>query len=306
MALVCARCGTQNPDTNRFCQACGTPLTATSAPPPAVPVGATAASPFTQAPPPAGTYPGPPAGVPPGPPAYSSPYYSPTGAGPQPGIHRTPWVLIISVIVALLVVMGGVGTVLAVTLGSHNSQSAGFQPVSSPSPAVSPSPGHSPAASPTAEPTSGSSVSNDGVTVVIPAGWTVLNKDSETITLESPNGDGSITVGSGPSSPPQTAQQNKDQMDKFFLQKWPDTKPCPGSSVNNGSLDGAPGIFWELCFTLTSGAQSVQVGAPLFVGANSSGSVYYAALLETEASNMDTFINEAKPILDGGIKWNLK
>ncbi len=24
MALVCARCGTQNPDTNRFCQSCGT------------------------------------------------------------------------------------------------------------------------------------------------------------------------------------------------------------------------------------------------------------------------------------------
>jgi len=301
MALVCARCGTQNPDTNRFCQACGTPLTAV-APPPAVPVTAAAASPFTQAPPPAGVYAGPPPSAPPGPPAYSSPYYSPSGTGPQPGVHRTPWVVIISAIVALVVVMGGVGTVLAVTLASHNSQSAGFQPVSSPSPAVSPSPGHSP--SPVAE-TSGSSVTNDGETVQIPAGWTVLNKDNETVTLESPNGDGSITIGSGASSPPQTAQQNKDSLDKFFLQKWPDTKPCPGSAVNNGSLDGARGIFWELCFTLTSGAQSVQVGAPLFVGANSSGSIYYAALLETEASNMDTFIKEAKPIMSGGIKWNL-
>ena len=304
MALVCSRCGTQNPDTNRFCQSCGTPLAAPQ-PLPAVAIGAAAASPFTAPPSPPGAFPGPPPGVPPGPPAYASPYYSPTGA--MPGIHRTPWVLIISVIVALVVVMGGVGTVLAFTLG-HNPQSSGFQAVSSPSPAVTPA-GGSPAASPSAQPTqpaSGSSVSNDGVTVTIPAGWTVLSKDSETISLESPNGDGVITIGSGPSSPPQTAQQNKDSLDKYFLQKFPDTKTCPGSSVNNGSLDGVSGIFWELCFTLTSGAQSIQVGAPLFVGANASGSVYYATMLQTEASNINTFVGECKPILSGGIKWNLK
>src|SRR6266581_6409099 len=199
MALVCARCGTQNPDTNKFCQACGTPLAA-PAPPPAMPVGATAASPFTEAPPPAAAFPGPPAGVPPGPPAYASPYYSPTGAGQQPGVHRTPWVLIVGVIVALVVVMGGVGTVLAFTLASHNTSSSGFGAVSSPSPAVSPKPGSSP--SPSSQPTNGSSVSNDGETVTIPTGWTVLSKDSETITLESPNGDGAITIGSGVSSPP--------------------------------------------------------------------------------------------------------
>ena len=37
-----------------------------------------------------------------------------------------------------------------------------------------------------------------------------------------------------------------------------------------------------------------------------SGSVYYAALLETPASNITTFVNETKPILNGGIKWSLK
>jgi zinc-ribbon domain len=305
VALVCARCGTQNPDSNKFCQACGTPLAAAPAPP-AAPVGPTAASPFTQPPPPASSFPGPPAGAPPGPPAYASPYYSPTGAGPQPGVHRTPWILIIGVIVALLIVMGGVGTVLAVAMSSHNTQTTGFQStVSSPSPAVSPKPGQSPSPSPSSLPNSGTTVSNAGETVTIPAGWTVLNKDSETITLQSPNGDGSITIGSGPSSPVQSAEQNKASMDAYFLQKFPDTKPCTGSKTSTGSLDGANGIFWELCFTLTSGAQSVQVGAPLWVGANGSGSVYYAALLETEASNMDNFIKEATPILDGGIKWNL-
>jgi len=306
MALVCSRCGTQNPDTNKFCQACGTALAAPAAVAPAVPATAAPASPFTQAPPPAGSMPGAPPPAPQGPPGYASPYYSPTGAQPQP-VHRTPWVLIIAVIVALVVVMGGVGTVLAFTLGNHKTQTTTFGSLSSPSPAVTPSPGQSPAPSPSSKPTTGgSTVSNDGETVVVPTGWTLADKDNETITLESPNGDGTITIGSGPSSPPQSAQQNKDQLDKFFLQKFPDTKPCPGSSVANGDLDGAQGIFWELCFTLTSGGQSVQVGAPLFVGANASGSVYYVALLETEASNMDTFISEAKPILDGGIKWNLK
>jgi zinc-ribbon domain len=300
VALVCARCGTQNPDSNKFCLACGTPLAAAPVPP-AMPVGPASASPFTQAPPPAGTYPG----APPGPPAYASPYYSPTGAGPQPGVHRTPWILIIGVIVALLVVMGGVGTVLAVSLNNHKTQTTGFQSVSSPSPVVSPKPGQSPSPAPSSLPNSGSTVSNAGEIVTIPAGWTVLSKDSATITLQSPNGDGSITIGSGPSSPAQSAQQNKDSMDTYFVQKFPDTKPCTGSKDSPGSLDGANGIFWELCFTLTSGAQSVQVGAPLWVGANGSGSVYYAALLETEASNMDTFIKEATPILDGGIKWNL-
>lgn len=311
MAAVCTRCGIQNPDGNRFCQNCGTPLAA-PAPTPAVPVGTAAASPF--APPPAApaapTSPGaPPAYAPPpppgfqSPPAYASPYYTPGVAQPQ--VHRTPWVLIIGVIVALLVVMGGIGTVAAFALSNHNNnQSSGFNSVSTPSPALSPSPGQSPSPQPTQ--VAGNTASNDSEIITIPSGWTVVNKDSETISLESPNGDGGITIGSGASNPPQTAQQNKDTVDKAFLQKFPDTKSCPGTSVNNGSVDGASGIFWQLCFTLTSGAQSVQVGAPMFAGANANGTVYYALILETEQSNMDQFISECKPILNGGITWKLK
>src|ERR1700674_3164632 len=104
MAVLCARCGTQNPDGNQFCQACGTPL-AVTAPVPAVPNAPTAASPF---PPSATAYsttqagyasppPGPPAGPPP---AFQSPYYAPS-TGPQPQVHRAPWLLIIGVIAAL-------------------------------------------------------------------------------------------------------------------------------------------------------------------------------------------------------------
>src|SRR2546426_4848085 len=124
MAVTCARCGTQNPDGNQFCQACGTPL-------------AVAAGQPGFASPPATALPGPPPGPPPG--AYQSPYYSPSAVGPQPPVHRTPWVLIISAIVVLVVLMAGCGTAFAI-LGSraNNNGSAGELP--SPRPPTSPPP----------------------------------------------------------------------------------------------------------------------------------------------------------------------
>jgi hypothetical protein len=205
------------------------------------------------------------------------------------------------VIVGLVVVMAGCGTVLAFSgFGKTTTNSGGFKTISSPSPAGSPSP----VPSQTSNPNS-TSASNDSETVVIPKGWTLLNKDAETISLENPEGTGSITIGSGLSSPPASAAQNKADVDKYFAQKFPDAKTCPGTQASDGDLDGAKGIFWQLCFTATSGAQSIAIGAPLFVGANASGSTYYAVFLETEVSNMDKFIAEAKPILDGGIKWKL-
>ena len=299
MALVCSRCGTQNPDSNKFCQACGTPLAAAVPPPPATPVGPTAASPFTPPPPPVGVAaPAQPPGPPPG---YQSPYYAPAAGAPQPGVHRTPWVAIIAVIVGLIVIMAGCGTVLAFSgFGKTTANTGGFKSLASPSPAGSPSP--VPSQTPNQ---SSTSASNDSETVVIPSGWTLLNKDAETITLTNADGSGSITIGSGQSSPPATAAQNKSDVETYFKQKFPDAKACPGTTSSNGDLDGAKGIYWQLCFTATSGAQSIAIGAPLFVGANASGTVYYAAFLQTEVSNMDKFIADAKPILNGGIKWKL-
>ena len=223
----------------------------------------------------------------------------------QPPVHRTPWMIIIAAIVGLVVIMAGCGTVLAFSTFGKNTQTASsFKSLSSPSPAGSPSPLPSPTATPPSSGGNGTE-SNSSENVLVPNGWSVLNKDDETITLESPSGDGSITIGSGSQSPSQSAQQNKDQLDAFFKEKFPDTKLCPGTKVSTGEMDGAKGIFWQLCFTATSGSQSVAIGAPLFVGANSSGSVYYAVILEAEVSNMNNFIKESTPILDGGIHWKL-
>ncbi len=311
MAVSCARCGTQNPDGNRFCQSCGTPLAAV-AQVPAVPVGATAASPFTHPPAPAGTSPGqlyapaPAYGAPQPPPtgAYQNPYYQPGPGAPTPIVHRTPWMLIIAVIVATVVVLSGVGTVLAFALNRHTDTQAGaFSSLSSPSPASTPTPGQT-SPSPTAN-AGAQTLSTNTVSVVAPAGWAVLNKDATSISLQSPTGDGTIAIASGQSSPPETAQQLKSDIDKALGQKYPDVAECAGTSVTTGALAGAKGIFWELCFTATTGGQSVPIAEPLFVGANASGSVGYVVVLQTTQDNLDAFVKECLPILRSGIAWKL-
>ena len=308
MALTCARCGTLNPDGNQFCQACGTPLAAAPPGPPSPGWAAPPGAPAPAAPPSPGwavqsgapAPPGPPSGPPPPPPAYQSPYYAPSAVGPQPSVHRTPWMLIISAIVVLVVLMAGCGTAIAV-LGNragNQGNSTGILP--SPSPAGTPSPAASPTPTPAGTPTA----SNKGETFILPRGWTVDSKDDESITVSNPNGDGSVTVGSGASSPAQSAQQNKDTVDNFFKGKYPDTKNCAGSKTTTGSLNGASGIFWQLCFTLSAGGQSIQMGMPVFAGANSSGSVYYLVILLTDQSNLKNFISQVTPITQS-IHWNL-
>jgi len=213
-------------------------------------------------------------------------------------------VLIISAIVVLVLLMAGCGTAIAVlsNRGTTTGPSNGILP--SPSPAGTPSPTSNPTGNPTPATGSGTTAANKGVTVTLPPGWTVQNKDDESITISNPNGNGSINIGSGASSPAQSAQQNKDEIDAFFKGKYPDTKNCAGSKTTTGSFNGAQGIFWTLCFTLSSGGQSVQAAAPLFAGANSDGSVYYIVLLLTSQNNLKDFLTEATPVLNS-ISWKL-
>jgi len=310
MALTCARCGAQNPDGNRFCQACGTPLTAAAAGvavPPAAPPG-----------PPPGPFPAVPPGPPPAPPGppyastlaypsppppsvgYQSPYYIPGVGAAQAPVHRVPLMLIVSAVVVLVLLMSGIGTAIAI-IGNHGNNQAGgglTSGLSSPSPAGSPSPVGSPVSS------QGTTASNPGLTVPVPAGWSVASKDSESITLVDPNSDGAVTVASGLSNPAQSAQQNRDSIDKYFTGKYPDAKNCPTSQTATGTLNGVSGLFWTLCFTLTSGGQSIPAASSLFVGANSDGGVYYLVELVTMQDNLATFTGEAKPVL-AGIQWKL-
>jgi hypothetical protein len=293
---MCARCGAQNPDGTLYCMNCGTPLTAgTSAVATAAPAG-----------PPPVAPPGPPPGIAPpmaAPAGYQSPYYMPSG--PVAPMHRIPWMLIIAGVVALVVLMAGCGTALAI-LGNRNStNTTGAGDLSSPD-VSSPSPGGtpSPVGSPTAAASGATTESNDGLTIPLPAGWTVANKDSEAIVLTDPNGAGSVTAASGQSSPVQTAQQNKATVDTYFKDNYPDARSCPGTSATNGTFNSVHGVSWTLCFTLTAGGHSVPAAASLFAGANSSGSVYYIVMLVTRQDNLKAYVAAAQPVLQG-IHWKL-
>ena len=224
----------------------------------------------------------------------------PTGVGAQ--VHRTPWTMIIAGVVGLVVVMAGGGTALAL-LGSRGSPSTTATAITSDVP--SPSPGVSP--SPVGLPTSSSAAgteSTNGFTVPVPAGWTVQQKDTESIVLYDPDTTGSVSVASGASSPVQTAQDNKTTTDNYFKGQAPDVRNCPNTSVTNSTFNGAKGISWTLCFTLTTGGHSTPATASLFAGANASGSVYYIVMVVTRDGNLPTYLNTAKPVLQG-VHWKL-
>jgi hypothetical protein len=287
MALTCPRCGIQNPDGNSFCQACGTPLVA---------------APVIAAGPPPGTPPpivGPPPNVPP--PVYQSPYFAPSAGYPQPPVHRTPWMLIISAVVGLVVVMAGCGTAIAVLESKNQSNNIVGSTLPSPTPATTPTPVAQP--SPTPAQGGGPTQSTSAVSVKVPAGW-VVSKSDPTITLTDPAGNASIAISSGIQSPAQNPQQMKESADQQLTSQFPDTKICPGSKTTSGSVGGISGIWWELCFTVTSGAQSFPGAMTIFAGSSADGTTGYAVILFTMASDMNLFITEAKPVVQS-IQWLL-
>jgi len=208
--------------------------------------------------------------------------------------------LIIAAVIGLIVVMAGCGTAVAFLTNKASVTGGITSDVPSPTPAGSPSPLPSP--SPIAGATS---VSNDYVTIQVPSGWQVAHKDSQAIALLSPNGLGSLVVASGPLSPSSTSQAGKDAIDKTFQTKYPGAGNCPGTSPKNGSLNGASGIFWTLCYTVVSAGNSFPAASALFVGVNSDGSIAYVLELATSAGNMDTFRTDTKAIVQG-IVWKNK
>jgi hypothetical protein len=216
--------------------------------------------------------------------------------------------MIIAGVVGLIVLMAGCGTALAIignrANSGNNPSGTTISDLPSPSPAVTPTPIASPIPTPSTNPSGVATESNDGLTMPVPAGWTVANKDSESIVLTDPNSGGSVTAASGPSSPAQTALENKATLDGYFKQNYPDTRICPGSSVTNTTFNGARGVSWVLCFTLTAGGHSVAAAASLFTGANSSGSVYYVVMVVTRQDSLKAYVAAARPVLSG-IHWKL-
>jgi hypothetical protein len=311
MPFTCVHCGAHNRDGNIYCQSCGTPL---SAPPPRVAAAVAPppiASPLPIPGPPPGPLPGRLPGPPPGPPpafappavggGYHSPYYAPP-PGVRAPVHRTHWTMIIAGVIALVVVMAGAGTALAV-LGSRGSPSTTTTAITSDLPSPSPGVSQGPVGVPSSSSSAGIASTN-GFTVPVPAGWTVQRKDTESILLYDPDITGSVTVSSGASSPAQTAQDNKNTVDSFFRGQAPDVRNCPNTSVTSSTFNGANGIAWTLCFTLTTAGHSTPATASLFAGANASGSVNYIVMVVTRDGNLPTYLITARPVLQG-VHWKL-
>jgi len=227
----------------------------------------------------------------------------------------------VSVVALLVLLAAGVGTAVGLA-GSHLSSSPNLMGIAGQMTGPSPTPSPSPTASP--EPTGppgtlvfpspvistvpfqpGPPQSTESESVPVPAGWTVSSQDSNSITLDDPNGVGSVTVASGPSNPRQTAEQYRDSINQYFERRYPDTGPCPNSAASVGALNGAPGIIWVLCFTMTAGGQSFPAACAIFAGANSSGSVYYLVSVLTSQGNLQSYVAEAQPVVQG-IQWKLK
>ena len=76
------------------------------------------------------------------------------------------------------------------------------------------------------------------------------------------------------------------------------------TSTTNTTFNGAKGISWTMCFTLTSGSHSVPAAASIFAGANASGSVYYVVMVLTRQDNLQAYLNVTKPVLQG-VHWKL-
>ena len=144
----------------------------------------------------------------------------------RPPVHRTPWVLIIG---AIVVLDRGDGRVrhrdraLRHTSTANDAGGVAYR-CPSPSPAGSPSPMR---IADSARPHRHRLPRTTGWRSRCRRAGRWIDKDSESITLSNPNGDGSITIGSGPSSPRQTAQQNKDTVDKFFAEQVPGHQDLP-------------------------------------------------------------------------------
>ena len=123
--------------------------------------------------------------------------------------------------------------------------------------------------------------------------------------MTSPAGDGVVWMDSGHFSPPTTAQQIKQKLDQNLAADYPDTRACPNTTTTNGSVGGVSGIWWQVCFTMAQGGQSFAGEMTEFAATNSGGVVGYFIQVFTLASRMNTFFNDAKPVL-ASVQWKLK
>jgi hypothetical protein len=260
MAVICAHCGTGNPDANTICMSCGMPLVDTPYEASATGTAATG----TAATSPAADLPGfalpvldQPAATPTGagathiatadalnylPPGYvtgMNPYLPPPAAGAAP-IHRTGRLSIVAVVGVISVVFGGAGAVVAALRTGATTPT----PVASAPANVLTSPGDgTPTFPSTQTATAGSIITTPFATVFLPSGFSVNDKGSDYIVLtpDSSSGD-ALGLQSEPLSHTSTnAQLDQDLLAGYQQNGDPSARFCNDMAPTHTTLMGLGG-----------------------------------------------------------------
>ena len=301
MAVTCANCGTQNPDGNRFCQSCGKPLAA-------APVGATAA-------PPAGPIPAPapaaaPGGPPMPPPGYQSPYYA-----PQPGqavaVQRTSAGLIIGIVGGLVLLMVAAMFLIGL-LFLHSTPKPNPSPVahttttpvpSTPAPQTSAPSTPTPRSTPTPTRSGGTNIVKTSSFQVNAPGWKTLKSDSLSVTLLSPQQDGTLYILAGQLKQPSDTQTWVAAFLSDAAKKYPDATLClkPAAETHGGK----DGIIAGACYTYTPQSGAAFAAADvLWASVDSNNNVFMYEVF-CDAKNFDNVYNkETLPVIaDSSLQW---
>lgn len=276
MALICARCGTDNPAGNAFCMSCGSPLAAVPASMPAVippAMDAPAADPGVPPPfaPVAPAAP-PPLVAPDAPASYLPPGYLP-GASPYlpappsgtPPVHRTSSTMIIAIVVVVLIVVCGGGIVYAAvhkggTTATVSTNAPANVPVTPPTSAPTSAPTQPPSSTPSGPSGAtggGQTVATPFAKVFVPSGYTVSDQEDDYIVLTPNSGDNEAV---GLQSEPLDGPTTNAQLDQALLagdqqSDDPSAKMCSTKAPSTAQLAGSGGAVTadviSICESLT-------------------------------------------------------
>jgi hypothetical protein len=259
-----------------------------------------------------------PAGAPP--PGYS-PYYAPV-PGQGVAVHRTSPGLIIGIVGGLVLLMVAAMFLIGLIFlrpqpkPVANHVSTPSTPVPStpvpqpsatsvgPTPAPTQRPTPTPTPAPTATPRGGggATIKTSSFQVSAP-GWKILKQDSQSVTLLSPQQDGSLFIAAG-------ALADKTDTETFLTasltdvaQKYPDTKICLKPVAEK--VGGKDGILVGVCFTYTpSGGSAFPAAYVIWASVDDSNNLFTYEVF-CEVKNFDNVYNkEVLPVIaDSSLQW---
>lgn len=267
---VCATCGAQNPDGNRFCQNCGRPLVAAAAPPP---------------------------------PAYQNPYYAPQPGQAVVASRTSPWLLIgiigglvffmiiaVAVIAAVLLRPGPSPHPLPVA--NQTTAPSTPAPIGTPTPAATPS-----------RSSGGSNVIKTSSFQVNAPGWKTLHQDNLSVTLLSPQQDGTLQILGGQLKQQSDTKTFVDQFLADIVNKYPGAKPClQPKSESHGGKDG---IIVGACYTYTPQTGAAFPAADVIWASVDDSNNLFTYEVFCNTKDFDNVYNkEVLPVIaDNSLQW---